>query len=296
MDFNNAQDMQLGTTPIQKVILGGSTVWERVVSSGLDLTFTPTNSFIEVYAEGTGFECNGVPFVQGAVPVNPGVENIITASGATFFSFVDTYPITQLHIEAIPQTITEMSYLVDGQATLTSVTVSSPEITAHVITLESGFKGCEILAVIPQLNTSAVQTFEDVFSGCDALVVIPDWDFSNALNMEGFARGCSTLTHVESLDTPLCLTYNLAFRECTALVSIGFMDTSSVEIMSDTFMACGALACIGNTVDYTNVTDGVDCFDGCISLISPPSTGSPVRSGNTATPGVWVNPETCPAP
>ena len=116
--------------------------------------------------------------------------------------------------------------------------------TENVTNMNSMFRDCNKLTVIPQLNTSNVTDMSYMFYGCNTLTVIPQLDTSKVTKMSEMFNNCQTLTTIPLLDTSNVTNMNYLFSNCYALTTVPALNANKVTNMMYTFSRCSNLKSI----------------------------------------------------
>ena len=175
--------------------------------------------------------------------------------------------------------------------------------TSKITTLEEFLyddatsESCEKLLAVPWMDTSSVTTWRFAFKNCKALTSIPVYDMSATVSLYSTWEGCVGLTTFPSLQLGSNPLYN-TWSGCSNIISFGSMDYSQVKYFFQTWRGCTKLKCFDGTLKFSvtavNNRRTTTPFSGCAALVSPASTGTPVRNGDDILAGTWANTNPCP--
>ena len=164
-------------------------------------------------------------------------------------------------------------------------------------TLQGTFYYCSSLEYTPILPSNYTGTMTSCFNGCSKLVEAPTLpDGVTALN--GCFQACASLTTISNIPSA-CIDFNSMCLNCNSLISVpqdgwnGDMascfyschslnqqiNISSCTNLSSTFQNCRALSVTPNLPSTATCTMQ-NCFNGCSSLITPPTTPEGVAKMN----------------
>lgn len=246
--------LSMGSTDINKVMLGTSLVWERssdtadiVVVFETGATQMNFDNSSWSYDDGTN---SGSYTGAQKVTIAPNVDVEITISKGSSDSFT-FYKSGDLTVNA----------------KITKITVND---IGSITTLSSSFRSVTgMTSFIYNADFSGVTTFYYAFFDCDEMVTFPLMDTSGATIFFAMFAYCAELTNLPALD----------FSNGTDLRQI--------------FAYCSALVCF-DELDFSSGINLASTFYGCTSLTQPAATGTSVRATNNALAGTWSNSGACP--
>ena len=141
--------------------------------------------------------------------------------------------------------------------------------TENVTYMNFMFRGCKLLKVAPNIDTSKATNMISVYEDCFDLISVPEINTSNVVTMNSMFSGCRSLTTIPMLDTSKVLNMDSMFHNCEKLTSIPELDTSKVTDMYSMFSGCRALTTIPN-INTSNVKSLNNMFNNCINLTKLP--------------------------
>jgi hypothetical protein len=141
------------------------------------------------------------------------------------------------------------------------------------ITCNNMFQNCHNLTHAPESLmsfSSRITSLDTTFRDCAALAVIPDYDLSAVTNLSATWSGCSSLVNMSNITTGTALTTcTNTFFDCRSLVSVPLFDTQNVTNTSSMFSGCFALTSVPRFVMTANQLT-TTMFQNCRSLKSIP--------------------------
>ena len=137
--------------------------------------------------------------------------------------------------------------------------------TENVAYMNFMFKGCKLLKVAPNIDTSKATNMISVYEDCFDLISVPEINTSNVVTMDSMFSGCRSLTTIPMLDTSKVTNMDSMFHNCVKLTSIPELDTSKVKNMYSMFSSCSELTTIPN-INTSNVTTMNSMFNNCMKL------------------------------
>jgi hypothetical protein len=289
---NDIQDLKLGSTNINKVMLGGALVWERGGADDFEIRFTPKLDNISLYIEGYNLKLDGVsiPNGDGVYSVVAHQESVLTGRAVTEVGFNYTHYMSEATLVAVSPELTSLRGLFLHQQELLKFYVSDPSITANITEAALMFVGTSLLNHVDLFDTSNVADASNMFE-TTGLEEIPDFDLTNVSSIGRFIAA-SKVKHI-SLYLPKATTlYSLA-ENCPDLEYVGSLDAPIADNVTDIFSKCPSLVCI-KYINYPNITQGDGAYYYSPLIVAPAPTGTPVRLNDDAIPGVWTNPDPCP--
>jgi hypothetical protein len=168
--------------------------------------------------------------------------------------------------------LTNFNSLFNNCGELRSVPSLVPAATGNV-TCANLFQNCYKLTHFPQSVASfstRITTLDTACRDCSSLAVVPDLDLSAITNLSSVFQDCSALTTIGTITTGTALTtcQNL-FWQCRSLTEAPFFNTQNVTITSGMFNGCTSLAKVPlyNTAAVTNMAQW---FQNCSKLTTVP--------------------------
>lgn len=139
--------------------------------------------------------------------------------------------------------VTNMSYLLDSQDELTSVTGLT---TQNVTNFTGTFVSCSGLLFVELFDTSSATNVTEMFSACVSIKELPLFDTSKVTNMLDFCMNCRALKRVPLFATAKVTNMNYAFYNCQkveygayALYRQASSQTTPPSSHNATFRYCG---------------------------------------------------------
>ena len=179
--------------------------------------------------------------------------------------------------------VKSMNWMFFGCKSLTSLNLSSFN-TANVTNMAGMFQNCASLTNLDldKFDTSKVTKIGSMFYGCSGLTSldVSKFDTSNVTDMSSMFYNCIKLTtlNISKFNTSNVTNMSYMFQLCSSLVSIDLSSfaTSKVTNMNSMFLNSTNLKTIyvSNLWNVDNVTDSVNMFGNCKSLVGATSYDS----------------------
>jgi hypothetical protein len=204
--------------------------------------------------------------------------------------FSECYNLKHVSAMAIPNTVTNFSYMFRKCYSLTSMPLFD---TSGGTTFSNMFNSCYSLTTIPQLNTSNGTDFSSMFSQCYSLKTIPLIDTAKGLNLSSMFGTCSSLISVPQLNTILCTNFSSMFSLCPIIVEVPILNMIAATNVTSMFSTCtylqgGRMLNTPISISYASCNlyrDGiVDIFNGLPTVTNSSTitiTGNPGVSSLT---------------
>jgi hypothetical protein len=168
--------------------------------------------------------------------------------------------------------ITSFNNLFNNCFALRSVPTLVPASSGN-ITCNNMFQNCHNLTHAPEslmLFSTRITSLDTTFRDCAALAVIPDYDLSAVTNLSAAWSGCSSLVNMSNITTGTALTNTSnTFFDCRSLVSVPLFNTQNVTNTSNMFSGCFALTTVPRFVMSANQLT-TSMFNNCRSLKTIP--------------------------
>lgn len=133
--------------------------------------------------------------------------------------------------------------------------------TGSATNMNSMFRNCYSLKIIPSIITNNVTTATDMFQNCYSLVTIPALTFTSLTTLTGM------------------------FQQCWSLITTPAMSLPNAAVnISNLFLGCGSLLYVGDISWNANTTDRTvnmtSVCNGCLSLLAIPNFINTFSGGN----------------
>jgi surface protein len=153
---------------------------------------------------------------------------------------------------------------------LTHLPESFTTFSSRITTLDTAFRDCYSLAVVPDLDLSAVTNLNSAFSDCYALVTTGTITTTTALlQCQNMFFQCRALTTAPLFNTQSVTQFGAMFNNCSSLTTVPLYNTASAQSFAQWFQNCSVLTSVPlfNTASVTNMSN---MFSSCFILESVP--------------------------
>lgn len=134
--------------------------------------------------------------------------------------------------------------------------------------LESGFKNCLSLSIVPNQIMSEGYGVSEMFAGCISLQVGPSISTPNAMVSEGIFSGCINLKSMGTFSAPNAWNLGRIFESCWSLDSAPVISSTSVTEAGNLFSQCYTLPVIPISVLDPRTGGNPEATVNCRSIVS----------------------------
>lgn len=276
----NIKKIYLGTSPVSKMYLGNSLIYENQSQPVDDYVMFGTTTGTTDFMIGSSTSTSGpADAIQVHVVQKPGGNN-------------EMY-VKQEDVLKVPVYFNANynGFFTDEGNKILSIDKWNID-TSNVTKMNSMFSSCSSLKTLnlSNFNTSNVTKMNSMFGTCSSLKTLDlsKFNTSNVTDMSSMFYSCSSLKtlNVSNFNTSNVTDMGQMFHNCTKLASLDLrsFDTRGVKFMFYMFFGCSSLKILDlRSFDTTSVKNMVSMFDGCYNINKLYLSSSFFNSGSITT-------------